>query len=106
MFSNTLDYYVHLCTPHNVIYSSYDVNESEVDNDINPAPIPRHQRILVMAPRILVCSLSFPSSCGRGGVYQEAIAPRRQVADLPFVRIHVVLVVNSDNGGHVVRPDQ
>ncbi len=38
MFSNTLDYYVHLCTPRNFMYSSYDVNESEVDNDINPAP--------------------------------------------------------------------
>jgi hypothetical protein len=53
-----------------------------------------------------MCSLSFPLSCGRGGVYQEAIAPRRKVADLPFVRVHVVLVFDGDNGGHVVRPDQ
>ncbi len=38
MFSNTLDYYVHLCTPRYVMYSSYDVNESEVNDDIDPAP--------------------------------------------------------------------
>jgi hypothetical protein len=38
MFSNTLDYYVHLCTPRNVMYSSYDVNESKVNDDIDPAP--------------------------------------------------------------------
>jgi hypothetical protein len=38
MFFNTLDYYVHLCTPRNVMYSSYDANESEVDDNINPTP--------------------------------------------------------------------
>jgi hypothetical protein len=106
MFSNTLDYYVHLCTLRNVMYSSYDVNESEVDNDINPPPFPHHQCILVTAPCILVYSLSFPSSRGRGGVYQEAIAPHRQATDLPFVHVHVVLIVHGKDGGHAVRPNQ
>jgi hypothetical protein len=38
MFSNTLDFYVHLCTPRNVMYSSYNINKPEVDNDIDLAP--------------------------------------------------------------------
>ncbi len=105
MFSNTLDYYVHLCTLCNVMYSSYDVYKSKVDNNINPAPF--HAISASLSRSLYPCvQSSFPSSCGRGGVYQEAIAPCRQIANLPFVHIHVVLVVNSNNGGHVVRPNQ
>ncbi len=59
MFFNTLDYYVHLCTPRNVMYSSYDVNESEVDDDINPAPF---HAISASLSRLLVSSCAvFPS---------------------------------------------
>ncbi len=53
MFSNTLDYFVHLCTLRNVMYSSYDVNESEVNNNINPAPF---HAISASSSRLLVSS--------------------------------------------------
>jgi hypothetical protein len=61
MFSNSLDYYVHLCTLHNVMYSSYDVNESKVGNDIDPAPF---HAISASSSRLLVslCAV-FPSPC-------------------------------------------
>ncbi len=61
MFSNTLDYYVHLCTLRNVMYSSYNVNESKVDNDINPAPF---HTISASSSRLLVSLFAvFPSPC-------------------------------------------
>ncbi len=73
IFSNTLDYYVHLCTPRNVMYSSYDVNESEVDDDINPTSF---HAISISSSRLLVslCAV-FPSPC----LMDVAVCIRRQL---------------------------
>ncbi len=61
MFSNTLDYYVHLCTPHNVMYSSYNLNESKVNNNIDPDPF---HTISASLSRLLISSCAvFPSPC-------------------------------------------
>ncbi len=73
MFSNTLDYYVHLCTPCNVMYSSYDVNESKVNNDIDPAPF---HAISASLSRLLVFSCAvFPSP----RLVDMAVCIRRQL---------------------------
>ena len=32
-------------------------------------------------------------------MYQEAIAPCRQDANLPFMRVHIILVVDGNDGG-------
>jgi DMSO/TMAO reductase YedYZ heme-binding membrane subunit len=73
MFSNTLHYYVHLCTLRNVMYSSYDVNKSKVNNNINPAPF---HTISVSSSRLLVASCAvFPSPC----LVDVAVCIRRQL---------------------------